>query len=95
MWAPDKEAEARQVFGTTDDTHPGVNYLVHRAGPVYIGGRVRGIEPPTFYDFKLLRDKAEIWRSEVFRDVDFEELDPVSGRETALTQAFGPFRVAT
>ena len=53
-----------------------------------------GERKPDLY-FKLLRDKAEIWRSEVFPDVDFEELDPVSGRETALTQAFGPFRVAT
>ena len=55
-WTPDKQSEARRVFGTTDDSHPGVDYLLHRAGPVYLGGKVRGIEPPTFYDFKLLRD---------------------------------------
>jgi sulfate adenylyltransferase len=55
-WEPDKQKEARLVFGTTDDTHPGVNYLMHQAGRVYLGGKVHGIEPPTFYDFKLLRD---------------------------------------
>jgi len=55
-WEPDKTSEAQRVFGTTDDTHPGVNYLVNQAGKVYLGGRVHGIEPPTFYDFKLLRD---------------------------------------
>jgi len=55
-WRPDKEKEARRVFGTTDDSHPGVDYLFHQAGPVYLGGRLHGIEPPTFYDFKLLRD---------------------------------------
>ncbi len=55
-WKPDKASEAKRVFGTTDDTHPGVNYLMNQAGPVYLGGKVHGIEPPTFYDFKLLRD---------------------------------------
>ncbi len=55
-WTPDRESEARRVYGTTDDTHPGVGYLLHRAGPVYLGGKVHGIEPPTFHDFKLLRD---------------------------------------
>jgi sulfate adenylyltransferase len=55
-WEPDKASEAKRVFGTTDDTHPGVNYLMNQAGTVYLGGKVHGIEPPTFYDFKLLRD---------------------------------------
>jgi sulfate adenylyltransferase len=56
IWRPDRKEEALQVFGTDDDTHPSVDYLLHRAGPVYLGGRLHGIEPPTFYDFKLLRD---------------------------------------
>ena len=56
VWTPDKQSEARRVFGTSDDSHPAVDYLMHRAGPVYLGGKVRGVEPPTFYDFKLLRD---------------------------------------
>ena len=55
-WEPDKPSEAKRVFGTTDDTHPAVNYLMNRAGAVYLGGKVHGIEPPTFYDFKLMRD---------------------------------------
>ena len=56
IWQPDKESEAQRVFGTNDEAHPGVSYLMHQAGPVYLGGKVHGIEPPTFYDFKLLRD---------------------------------------
>jgi len=56
IWSPDKQSEAKRVYGTTDDSHPAVDYLLHRAGPVYLGGKVYGIEPPTFYDFKLLRD---------------------------------------
>lgn len=56
IWVPDRDSEAQRVFGTTDDAHPAVAYLMHTANPVYIGGRVHGIEPPTYYDFKLLRD---------------------------------------
>jgi sulfate adenylyltransferase len=56
IWTPDKRSEAQRVFGTTDDSHPSVAYLLQQAGPVYLGGKVHGIEPPTFYDFKLLRD---------------------------------------
>ena len=56
IWTPDKESEAQRIFGTTDDTHAGVAHLMHIANPVYVGGRIQGIEPPTYYDFKLLRD---------------------------------------
>jgi sulfate adenylyltransferase len=56
IWQPDKQSEAQRVFGTTDDTHPAVRYLFEKAGSHYVGGRLRGVEPPTFYDFKLLRD---------------------------------------
>lgn len=56
VYTPDKAMEAKTVYGTTDDTHPGVAYLNDTAGPVYVGGRVHGIEPQTHYDFKLLRD---------------------------------------
>jgi len=56
IWTPDKRREAQRVFGTTDDSHPGVDYLLHHTGPVYLAGNVHGVEPPTYYDFKLLRD---------------------------------------
>jgi sulfate adenylyltransferase len=56
LWEPDKLAEARSVFATDDDFHPGVHFLTHRSGSVYLGGALRGVEPPMHYDFKLLRD---------------------------------------
>jgi sulfate adenylyltransferase len=56
IWEPDKSLEARSVFGTDDEHHPGVYFLKQRAGPVYIGGTLRGVEPPMHYDFKILRD---------------------------------------
>jgi sulfate adenylyltransferase len=59
IYRPDREAEAKAVFGTTDDTHPGANYAVKRAHPVYLGGRLAGLEPPTHYDFRHLRDSPQ------------------------------------
>ncbi len=61
IWTPDKDAEARNVFGTTDEKHPAVHYLNRIAGPVYVGGKLTGIEPPVHYDFKHLRESpAEV-----------------------------------
>jgi sulfate adenylyltransferase len=56
IYRPDRAAEAKAIFGTIDDSHPGVNYLMTRANPVYLGGRLTGFETPTHYDFKHLRD---------------------------------------
>jgi sulfate adenylyltransferase len=55
-WAPDRELEAREVYRTTDTAHPGVFHLAHQANPIYIGGTIRGLEPPACYDFKHFRD---------------------------------------
>lgn len=56
VYRPDKQHEARTVYGTEDELHAGVHHLMHETGPVYVGGRVHGVEPQTHYDFKLLRD---------------------------------------
>jgi sulfate adenylyltransferase len=56
IYRPDREHEARQVFGTTDRTHPGVAELLDRYRPVNLGGRVVGIQAPSHYDFTGLRD---------------------------------------
>ena len=56
IWTPDKKAEAKGVFGSSDEAHPAVHYLNNVAGPVYVGGRVSGVEKPMHYDFKHLRD---------------------------------------
>ena len=56
IWTPDKTVEAHGVYGTADDKHPAVSYLKHVAHPIYIGGKISGIEAPTHYDFKHLRE---------------------------------------
>jgi len=55
-WAPNKAHEAEKVFGADDDAHPAVNYLHNKAGAVYLGGPVTGIQQPVHYDFKARRD---------------------------------------
>jgi sulfate adenylyltransferase len=55
-WIPNKSREAVGVFGADDLKHPAVNYLHHRAGPVYLGGPVIGIQQPVHYDFKARRN---------------------------------------
>jgi len=55
-WVPNKSREAEGVFGADDLAHPAVNYLHHKAGAVYLGGPVIGIQQPVHYDFKGRRD---------------------------------------
>lgn len=63
IYWPDRLHEAQRVFGTGDRTHPGVAELLDRAGPVCLGGRVRGIQPPAHYDFTELRDTPRSLRA--------------------------------
>lgn len=55
IYRPDRETEAKLVFGTTDRAHPGVSYLLDRANPVYVAGRLEVISLPHHYDYKGLR----------------------------------------
>lgn len=55
VWELDIKREALSVFGTEDELHPAVFYLKHHTNPVYIGGKLKGVEAPIHYDFKHLR----------------------------------------
>ncbi|TXH67142.1 MAG: bifunctional sulfate adenylyltransferase/adenylylsulfate kinase [Thiothrix sp.] len=55
IWTPDKALEAEKVFGSNDLAHPGVYYLQHKAGAVYMGGSVEAIELPQHYDYRQHR----------------------------------------
>ena len=95
IWTPDRAAEAAAVFGTEDDAHPGVDRLLHHANPVYVGGRLKGVEPPVHHDFRLLRDSPSELRGR-FRKlgwrkvVAFETDRPMHRAHQALT--FGAAR---
>src|SRR5947208_6100557 len=55
VYTPDREAEAQQVFGTTNTDHPGVGHLLTKMNPCYVSGRLEGMAMPHHYDFRQLR----------------------------------------
>jgi sulfate adenylyltransferase len=54
-WQPDKILEANLVFGTHDEAHPAVDYLLNKAGDIYLGGKIEKIQLPTHYDYSYHR----------------------------------------
>src|SRR3569833_1093048 len=63
VWRPDREVEAMRLFGTTDTTHPGVGLLLGKTLAFYVGGRVEGVEAPSYHSFTGLRHSpAELRR---------------------------------
>jgi sulfate adenylyltransferase/3'-phosphoadenosine 5'-phosphosulfate synthase len=46
VWSPDKDLEAREVYGTTDIAHPGVAHL-RASGSVYLGGQIQAFASAT------------------------------------------------
>ncbi len=90
VWRPDKKAEAELIFGSTDDTHPGVNYLLNRGNPVYIEGKLQGVELPRHYDFKYLRNTPKDLRERFkklgwTRVVAFQTRNPMHRAHQELT----------
>ncbi len=90
VWRPDREAEARAVFGTASREHPGVAYLLDATGPVYVGGRVEGIQLPAHYDFRTLRltpreVRREFARRGWRRVVAFQTRNPMHRAHLELT----------
>ncbi len=63
VWEPDKDKEAELVFGSNDQSHPSVHYLHNVAGPVYVGGVLRGVEAPMHYDFGQHRNTPNEMRA--------------------------------
>jgi sulfate adenylyltransferase len=90
VWQPDRKAEANAVFGTTSTAHPGVDYLLNRAHPWYVGGRVEGAQAPAHYDFRNLRLtpaelRAEFARLGWRRVVAFQTRNPMHRAHQELT----------
>ena len=90
VWQPDRHAEAESVFGTTSTFHPGVQYLLKRAHPWYLGGRVEGIHLPPHYDFRDVRLTPAELRGEFIRAgwrriVAFQTRNPMHRAHQELT----------
>jgi len=91
IFEPDRVREAKTVFGTRDPTHPGVDYALHQSHPIYLGGRLEGLQRPVEYDFKPLRDepaglrrKFEAWGWT--RVVAFQTRNPMHRAHQEMTK---------
>ncbi len=90
IYRPDLTKEAQKVFGTTDKLHPAVNTLLTQSKPVYLGGRLEGIERAADYDFKHLRDEPTDLREKFkrwgwTRVVAFQTRNPMHRAHQELT----------
>lgn len=90
LWRPDRSAEARAVYGTLDTAHPGVDAVLNQPRPVYVGGRVHGIEAPPHHDFIACRHaprelRATFMRLGWQRVVAFQTADFIHRDSVALT----------
>ncbi|WYZ45532.1 hypothetical protein EsH8_VIII_000848 [Colletotrichum jinshuiense] len=55
VYRPDRTVEAIEVFGSDDDTHPGVKHLFNNTNEFYVGGKLEAIQRLAHYDFLDLR----------------------------------------
>jgi len=90
VWQPDRNAEAKAVFGTTSAAHPGVDYLLNKGNSWYVGGQIEGVQEPSHYDFRNLRLtpaelRAEFSRLGWRRVVAFQTRNPMHRAHQELT----------
>ncbi|GKT95178.1 sulfate adenylyltransferase [Colletotrichum tofieldiae] len=55
IYKPDRTVEAIEVFGSDDDTHPGVKHLFNNTNDFYVGGKLEALQRLAHYDFLDLR----------------------------------------
>src|SRR6185437_8068289 len=67
VWDQDRQQEAAQVFGTADRKHPGAAHLLDKANPFYISGKLEGLQPPSHYDYRGLRQTTAEMREKFAR----------------------------
>lgn len=89
-WTPDRDWEARTVFGSTDSRHPGAQQIL-RGNPVYVGGTLEGLTLPHHYDFKELRNTPAELRAKFAKDgwtkvVAFQTRNPLHRAHYELTR---------
>jgi sulfate adenylyltransferase len=89
-WRPNRRDEAADVFGTTDDAHPGVHHLLHRTNPWYVTGTLEVLRLPEHRDFRGLRLtpvelRAEFARRGWQRIVAFQTRNPIHRAHQQLT----------
>lgn len=91
VYRPDKVAEAKAVYRTTDVSHPGVAYLMNTAAEYYVGGTLEGIALPKHYDFNHMRRTPAEVRAAIVergwpRTVAFQTRNPMHRAHIELTK---------
>ena len=59
IWPLDMEKEALAIYGTQDNSHPGVDYLYNKSEKFYIGGKIQALNLPIHPDFKQIRNTPD------------------------------------
>ncbi|MCK5897873.1 MAG: sulfate adenylyltransferase, partial [Methylococcales bacterium] len=72
-WQADKQQEAELYFTTTDQAHPGVDYLLNQSNNIYLGGRITAITRPSHYDFQHYRQSPRQLRAH-FKNMSWEKV---------------------
>jgi len=90
LYRPDREQEAKAVYGTDNPEHPGVAHLLQRTHPVYVSGRLEAVQLPVHYDFRRLRLTPPELRAEFDRlgwrqVVAFQTRNPMHRAHLELT----------
>src|SRR5258706_11848756 len=90
VWQPDRGAEAEAVFGSTNPSHPGVDYLLKQAHRHYVAGHLEGVHAPTHYDYRDLRHTPAQLRAQLSmfgwrRVVAFQTRNPLHRAHLELT----------
>jgi sulfate adenylyltransferase len=90
LYRPDREQEAKAVYGTDSREHPGVAHLLQQTHPVYVTGRLEAIQLPVHYDFRRLRLTPAELRAEFDRlgwrqVVAFQTRNPMHRAHLELT----------
>ena len=73
LWEADRKAEAVAVFGSENEEHPAVDYLLNQAGAWYVGGKLTGLQLPPHYDYQTIRRTPRETRA-LFAELGLEKI---------------------
>lgn len=72
-FAPNKDIEVKGVYGTDDQMHPGVRYVMNQMHDLYMGGTIHKLQLETRHDFKELRYTPEELKA-VFKEKGWDKV---------------------
>jgi sulfate adenylyltransferase len=72
-FAPNKISEVQGVYGTQDQMHPGVRYVIDQMHDLYLGGKIHKLQLEARHDFKDLRYTPEELKA-VFKEKGWNQI---------------------